>query len=107
MLNHSRVYKLKQLEIALEISLVDETETKAIIESSLDKLVEMNNEGLIDSSERHFILKSLKDIIFEDEIQAKNTLGNCAGLLDYTNKTARMLEMLNKNVQKDESYKSK
>ncbi len=49
MLNHSRVYKLKQLEIALEISLRDLEEMKSIIESAIDKLVEMNRADMIDS----------------------------------------------------------
>lgn len=94
MLSPSTIQKLKKLEDSLEISLVDELETKRIIDKALEKTVAMCNEGIIDSSERYLILKSLKDIIYEEEQVAKILLGNCVSLLNDINKTAKLLEIL-------------
>ncbi len=98
MLNHSTINKLKQLEIALEIPLRDLEEMKSIIESAVDKLVEMNRADMIDSSERDFILKSLREIIFEEECEAQSKIYACKDLLKYTNNTAAFLQALDKNV---------
>lgn len=96
MLTPNTIEKLKKLEISLEISLTDELSTNIIIEKSLDKLMEMHNEGFIDSTERFFILKTLKEIIYEEESFAKMLQGNCVVLLDNINKTAKTIELLGK-----------
>ena len=96
MLSPSTKEKLKKLEIELEISLVDELQTKIIVEKVLDKTLEMHTEGIIDSAEGYHIFSILRSIIQEEETVAKMFLGNCVKMLDEVNKTAKTIELLGK-----------
>ncbi len=96
MLSPSTRDKLKKLETSLEVSLIDELNTKKIIEIALERLMEMHNEGLIDVVERNFILRSLRGIIQEEEMFAKMLIKNCDTLISNVNNVEKTIVSLGK-----------
>ncbi len=81
--------KLKELEILLEVSLIDEPNVSSVINVALEQT--KNMWSLLDECDKKHIFRVLKDIVREEEISAKLVLGNCKDLLGNISYTQKAL----------------
>jgi len=93
MLSATTIQKLKQLEIDLETSLIDLLDTQVIIETIIERINIMHNEGFLDELELIHLFATAKSIIYEEEHFAKIMLGNCVGMLDSLNYCQKAIEL--------------
>lgn len=73
---------LTRLETVLEVSLRDLETTEERVNTALDQTMAMSMDGLLSESEQSKIFRDIRELILNEEIEAKKIISMSAMLLD-------------------------
>lgn len=82
---------LLRLETVLEISLRDLKTTEERVNTTLDQAMAMSMDGLLSESEQSNIFRDIRELILNEEIEAKKIISMSAMLLDSALRVQKIL----------------
>lgn len=82
---------LTRLETVLEVSLRDLETTEERVNAALEQAYAMSTDGLLSESEQSNIFRDIRELILNEEIEAKKTIAISAMLLDSALRVQKIL----------------
>lgn len=83
---------LVSLETVLEVSLRDLETTEERVNAVLEQAYAMSTDGLLSESERYAVFKDIRELILNEEIEAKKALSVSGKLWELLVRTQKTIE---------------